>query len=136
MRVDKLTLAALEATLRIYLEPARAFKDVPVLAMLTTSADDIQRRAVSVAEALGGRGVQTKVEQTTATVGGGAFPKAQIPSFALSVDGNVRDLEMRLRLGTPAVIARVSDDRLLLDLRSVLPGEDALLTEAIVRACA
>jgi L-seryl-tRNA(Ser) seleniumtransferase len=136
MRVDKLTIGALEATLRLYLDPARARKEIPVLSMLTSPAEDLQRRGVSIAESLGARGIRSIVEATAASVGGGAFPTAQIPSFALRLEGSAGEIDRRLRKGALPVIGRVSEDRLLLDLRSVLPGEDTLLTEAVIRALA
>jgi L-seryl-tRNA(Ser) seleniumtransferase len=136
MRVDKLTLSALEATLRIYLDPARALEEIPVLAMLTTKPKDLRQRAAALVDSLGVRGVHPTVDATMAAVGGGAFPTAQIPSFALGFDGDAKEMEKRLRTGTFPVIGRVSENKLLLDLRSVLPSEDALLTEAVVRALA
>ena len=136
MRVDKLTLSALEATLRLYLDPARALREIPVLAMLTAKGEDLQRRAAAIAESLADQKIRSVVESTAATVGGGAFPTAQLPSFAVTLDMNASETEGLLRAGTPPVIGRVSEDRLYLDLRSVLPTEDVLLTEAVVRACA
>ncbi|HUQ98264.1 MAG TPA: L-seryl-tRNA(Sec) selenium transferase [Gemmatimonadaceae bacterium] len=134
MRVDKLTLSALEATLRLYLDPSIALREIPVLAMLSAKPETLQRRALSMAKALGTQRIQTTVEASIASVGGGAFPRAQIPSFALRVDGNAQQTEQRLRNNTLPVIGRVSDDKLLLDVRSVMPAEDDLLTEAVVRA--
>ena len=134
MRVDKLTLSALEATLRIYLDPKRALMDIPVLAMLTETVEQIESRANGVAAAVRRRGVSVDVVPSLASVGGGAFPTAQIPSFALAIRENADFFEQRLRHGDPAVIGRLADRQLLLDLRSVMPREDAVLTAAIVKA--
>ncbi len=134
MRVDKLTLAALEATLRIYLEPKRALKEIPVLAMLTEQLERIETRAHSVAGALRARGLDAEVVPSAASVGGGAFPTAEIPSRAIAIKTNAADIEEALRLGDPAVIGRIADGKLLLDLRSVMPGEDGVLTTAIAKA--
>ena len=134
MRVDKLTLSALEATLRIYLDPARALKEIPVLAMLTARVEEIDSRARAIVRSLGASGVQVEVTPSTASVGGGAFPMAVIDSRAVSIAGNVSQIEERLRRGEPAVIGRIADGKLLLDLRSVLPGEDGALVQAIIRA--
>jgi L-seryl-tRNA(Ser) seleniumtransferase len=136
MRVDKLTLSALEATLRLYLEPSTVLRQIPVLAMLTTKPEDLRRRAISLGNALSAQGIKTTVEASTASVGGGAFPTAQIPSFALHIDGDPQGSEQRLRTGALPVIGRVGDDKLLLDLRSVMSAEDELLAEAVVRALA
>lgn len=134
MRVDKLTLSALEATLRLYLEPERALKEVPVLAMLTQHGQEIESRARSVVAALQLGGIAAEVAPSKASVGGGAFPTAEIVSSAVTLSGDVERTEERLRLGEPAVIARITDGKVLLDLRSVLPREDGALTKAILRA--
>ena len=134
MRVDKLTLSGLEATLRLYLDPKRALSDIPLLAMLTESVEQIESRANGVAEAVRRRGVTVDVVPSVASVGGGAFPTAQIPSFALAIKEGADFLEQRLRHGDPAVIGRLAERQLLLDLRSVMPREDAVLTTAIVKA--
>jgi L-seryl-tRNA(Ser) seleniumtransferase len=133
MRVDKLTLAALEATLRLYLDPPRALREIPVLAMLSAAPDAIRARAEGVVNALVGKGVTASVVETTASVGGGAFPTAKIPSFAVALEGNAVRFEHRLRSGATPIIARVSDGLLLLDLRTVPPGEDVALGECIAR---
>jgi len=133
MRVDKLTLSALEATLRLYLEPERALKEIPVLAMLTAPVEEIEARAQSIAAKLRAAGIATTIEESSASVGGGAFPTAVIPSRAIVLSQNPQDAERRLRLGEPAVIGRIFEKNLLLDLRSVLPGEDDLLADAIMK---
>lgn len=133
MRVDKLTLSALEATLRLYLDPSRALREIPVLAMLTAPVGTIESRAHSLAAILEGRGIKAEVVPSVASVGGGAFPTATIPSAALALADAAR-LEASLRGGEPAVIGRIAEGRLLLDLRSVLPREDAQLAEAVARA--
>ncbi|HYU52868.1 MAG TPA: L-seryl-tRNA(Sec) selenium transferase, partial [Gemmatimonadaceae bacterium] len=134
MRVDKLTLSALEATLRLYLEPERALREVPVLAMITERTDEIEARARSIVTTLQDHKIEAAVAPSTASVGGGAFPTAEIASSAVVFQSDVDRLEERLRRGDPPVIGRIADRRLLLDLRSVLPREDAVLVKAIVRA--
>jgi len=134
MRVDKLTLSALEATLSIYLEPQRALKEIPVLAMLTEVVDQIEARANAVAARLASRGIDAEVVPSSASVGGGAFPTVEIPSRAIAIKADAAGFEERLRHGEPAVIGRIADGRLLLDMRSVIPHEDATLTTAVVRA--
>jgi len=134
MRVDKLTLSALEATLRLYLEPARALKEIPLLAMLTEPLEQIEVRANSVVNALRSHGIEADSAPSTASVGGGAFPTVEIPSRAVIIKANAPAFEQRLRLGDPPVIGRIANGRLLLDLRSVMPREDGALTTAIARA--
>ena len=134
MRVDKLTLSALEATLRLYLEPARALKEIPLLAMLTEPLEQIEVRANSVVNALRSHGIEAVSAPSTASVGGGAFPTVEIPSRAVIIKANAPVFEERLRLGDPPVIGRIANGQLLLDLRSVMPREDGALTTAIARA--
>jgi L-seryl-tRNA(Ser) seleniumtransferase len=141
LRVDKLTLAALEATLALYREPERARREIPALAMLTAPLSELRSRAERIAHALAttfSLRVHAKVVESDASVGGGAFPAARIPSVALAL-GEARDaadLEHRLRLGEPAVIGRIADGRLLLDVRTMLPRDDALLIAALGAALA
>jgi L-seryl-tRNA(Ser) seleniumtransferase len=134
MRVDKLTLSALEATLRLYLEPERALVEIPVLAMLTASVSTLRDRAESIRARLSQRGIAVEVVASSASVGGGAFPTTEIPSIALSLSVNAERAEAMLRAGDPAVIGHISEGRLLLDLRSVIPDEDETLSRAILAA--
>jgi L-seryl-tRNA(Ser) seleniumtransferase len=115
LRADKLTLAALEATLRLYLEPERAVREIPVLRMLATPAEEVRARAARLASLVGG-----EVEQTVARAGGGALPLAEIPSFACAVD---EELAGPLREADPPVVGVVRDGRLLLDCRTVTDAE-------------
>jgi L-seryl-tRNA(Ser) seleniumtransferase len=132
LRVDKLTIAALEATLMLYRDPARARRDVPILAMLGASLATLRSRAESVSGTL--RGVA--IVESDASVGGGAFPNARIPSIALAIPDDSTKNEARLRLGEPAVLGRISEGRLLIDMRAVLPSEDDQLAAALRAALA
>ena len=134
LRVDKLTLSALEATLRLYLDPDRALKEIPVLAMLTAAPTEVESRAHAVARTLREGGVDAQVVATKASVGGGAFPTAEIPSSAVVLSGGAEAAEERLRRGEPPVIGRIADGKLLLDLRSVQQREDATLSRAVLKA--
>ena len=129
-RVDKLTLAALEATLALYRDPSRALREIPVLAMLGAPVETLRQRARQLRGALTG---DVDIVESEASVGGGAFPTARIPSVALAFAGG-HELERRLRLGEPAVIGRVADEKLLIDLRTVAPGEDVVLAAAVSAA--
>ena len=134
MRVDKLTLAALEATLRLYLEPERALGEIPVLAMLTKPLEEIEERARAIVATLADSGIEATAVPSTASVGGGAFPTAEIPSAAVAFSREIEAMEKRLRTGDLPVIGRIRDGKLLLDLRSVMPREDGALTQALLRA--
>ena len=130
-RVDKLTLAALEATLALYRDPPRAFREIPALFQLTCDLDSLRRRAETLYTEL-----ETRVEivDSEASVGGGAFPTARLPSIALAVAGRASAIEARLRENDPPVVGRVSDGRLLLDLRTVFAAEDRDLAAAVRNA--
>jgi L-seryl-tRNA(Ser) seleniumtransferase len=114
LRIDKLSLAALEATLRIYREPASARAELPVLRAVLEPAEDVRARAERLAARIGGT-----VIETVARVGGGALPLAELPSFGVRLEGDADLLAARLREGDPAVLARVSDGALVLDCRTL-----------------
>ena len=128
LRVDKLTIAALEATLALYREPARAMREIPILAMLSRSIGELRTQADALEKQLAG---SARVVESDASVGGGAFPNTRIPSVALAFARDAQALEQRLRLGEPAIIGRIADGRLLLDLRTILPGEHEMLAAAL-----
>jgi L-seryl-tRNA(Ser) seleniumtransferase len=120
LRVDKLTLAALEATLR--------GPEPPVRAALETSVESLRERAETLARALDG--LDARVVPSVAAVGGGGAPGVELPSAAVSLPARYA---AALRTGEPAVVGRVVRDRCLLDLRTVRPEEDAKLLEAVRR---
>src|SRR6266511_1070133 len=126
LRADKLTLAALEGTLRLYLEPQRAAREIPVLRMLGELAETVRARAERLAEA-----VQGEVEETVSRVGGGALPLAELPSFACAVE---EELAAPLRSADPPVVGIVRDGCLLLDCRT-LPDDELEEVAAAVAQC-
>lgn len=134
LRIDKLTIAALAATLELYRDPARAIREIPILSMLAAETQSLAMRAEAVCTVLSSANVQCSVIKSVSTVGAGAFPGAELPSAALAFDVNARELEVKLRNGATPVVGRVQDGRLLLDMRSVLPIEDRLLAEMVVAA--
>lgn len=129
LRLDKMTLAALEVTLRLYLDSERAVEEIPTLRMLTMSADKVRATAEELESRIAtacGSAAGVRVVDSVARAGGGALPMADIPSAAVAITPagmSVVDLERKLRLGEPAVIARISEDRLLLDARTLLEDE-------------
>jgi L-seryl-tRNA(Ser) seleniumtransferase len=131
MRVDKLTIAALTATLELYREPDRAVREIPALAMITAPVDRIRDRAASMVQSLGRHAIESKIVESTASVGAGAFPAEGLPSFAIAIEGDAATTERALRLGLIPVIGRIAGDMLLLDLRSVSERDDTALTAAI-----
>lgn len=130
-RVDKLTLAALEATLALYRDPARALREIPALVQLTCPVESLRQRAEQIVGELTDAPDVVDIVDSDASVGGGAFPTARIPSIALSVGGHADVIETKLRQGEPALISRVANGRVLIDLRTIFPADDALLVEAL-----
>ncbi|GAC1688907.1 MAG: L-seryl-tRNA(Sec) selenium transferase [Gemmatimonadaceae bacterium] len=134
LRVDKLTLSALEATLALYRDTDRARAEIPTLAMLTAPVAEVRARAERCARRLSEGRVRCGIVASEASVGGGAFPTARIPSAAVALEGNPQSLERALRRGDPPIIGRIADGALQLDLRSILPREDDALVAAVLAA--
>ena len=135
LRPDKLTLAALEATLRLYLDESQAVAGLPTLSMLTRPLAEVERQARSLARALKrrwGTRLKAEVQPSLAQAGGGSLPLAPLQSFALSLEVPPlapQQLEARLRQARPPIIARVERQMVLLDMRTILPEDrDPLLT--------
>jgi len=129
LRVDKMTYAALEATLQEYLA-GRAIEHVPVARMIAMTAGEIETRATRLADRLREAGFGAEIVDGASTIGGGSAPGSALPSrlIALSLPGDTPDsLEAKLRRLDPPVIARIEQDRVLLDLRTVLPEQDERL---------
>ncbi|HEX8206208.1 MAG TPA: L-seryl-tRNA(Sec) selenium transferase, partial [Solirubrobacteraceae bacterium] len=120
VRIDKLSLAALHATLDLYREPGRAVREIPVLRMLL---DDPRPRAEALAAATGG-----EIVEATAKVGGGALPLLELPGPVVALDAA---LAAPLRTGEPPVVGRVQDGRLLLDPRTLADDEVDLVAAAV-----
>lgn len=140
LRIDKLTLAALEATLRLYWDPEQAMERLPTLRMLHIPLGRLRARAYSVArrlKAMAPSGVRIRVLRERSQVGGGAMPLADLPSWvvALSMEGtSAFRIEERLRMQSPPIIGRIFKDEVLLDMRTVLPDEINLLCQGVLRA--
>ena len=139
LRVDKLTLAALEATLRLYLDENKALREIPVLRMLTIPPEELLRRAESLAalltQKLEGR-CQVTITREKARVGGGSLPLASLPSMQICLEAPQESaglLAAKLRRANPPVIVRVHKNRLLLDLRTVQAEEDQLLVQTLLQ---
>jgi L-seryl-tRNA(Ser) seleniumtransferase len=134
MRVDKMTIAALGATLGLYREPERALKEIPTLAMITADVGTVRARSEALESRLRDAGIGARVVSTVASVGAGAFPTREIPSAGVALDGDANLLEEKLRAGRTPVIGRITDGQLLLDLRSVPAAHDDELKSAVLRA--
>ncbi|HTX52623.1 MAG TPA: L-seryl-tRNA(Sec) selenium transferase [Candidatus Baltobacteraceae bacterium] len=138
VRIDKLCLAGLEATLRLLRDPERARQEIPVLRMLSRSVAEIGARAETLATRLASAtpALRATVEDATSEVGGGALPLQVLPTRVVSLEwpDGAGALESRLRLGNPPLLVRIKDDRVLLDLRTVDPDDDAVILGCILNA--
>jgi L-seryl-tRNA(Ser) seleniumtransferase len=121
LRADKLTLAAMEATLALYRDPARARREIPVLRMLTQPAHELAQLAQALAEKIP-PGFRPELLASTSAIGGGSFPNTALPTTVVGIEPGplgAEGLALRLRLGEPAIVARVGDGKLLLDPRTL-----------------
>jgi L-seryl-tRNA(Ser) seleniumtransferase len=139
LRVDKMTYAALDATLAEY-AAGRARTTIPVQRMIATSADDIHQRATALVAAIRHlSGWRAEIVKGASAAGGGSAPGVDLPTWLVAIEreGVSPDaLEQRLRGSRPAVIARIERDRLVLDLRTVLPSQDATIARIVSVATA
>jgi len=137
LRIDKLTLAALEATLRLYLQPEQALQELPVLKMFSAAPEQQQQRCQSLFERLeaGSLSAEIRLVEDVSRVGGGAMPLTELSDWAVEINpsaGRTADLAKRLRTFSPAVVTRVQNDRLLVNLRAVFEDEEALLAQILI----
>jgi L-seryl-tRNA(Ser) seleniumtransferase len=133
LRIDKLSLAALEATLALYRDPARARLEIPVLEMLERSPATLDAMARRLGERIG---PPARVVPTVSRVGGGALPLTELPGPAVALDGDPVALAAALRDGDPPVVARIHDGEVLLDPRTLAEDELESLADAARRALA
>ncbi len=139
LRVDKLTLAALAATLELYLELDQARDQLPLLRMLHTPLDTLKRRAQRLVRRLlqQAPALEPRAVREVGYFGGGSVPTQQLPTWCVALcpqHASLDQLARALRTGSPPVVPRVQKERLLLDLRTVFPAQDSTLAESAVRA--
>ncbi len=140
MRIDKMTFAALEATFMQYLDEEKAVRNIPTLRMLTEPQEVIRKRAKRILTPLnkavaGHAALELLADQSRA--GGGSLPETGFPTYAVSVKPlniSVNALEKKLRLGNPPVIARIKEDVLLIDARTVQDREIKELVNCVISA--
>lgn len=136
LRVDKLTLAALAATLRLYRDPEQAKRSIPLLHFLSTPIENLKGRAERLAPQMAACRAIAKAEAVSDTtyLGGGSVPTQQLPTWCVALsprEMSVDKLAARLRSGKPAIVGRVREERLYLDLRAVFPRQDIELVSAV-----
>ena len=136
-RVDKMTYAALEWTLNQY-ETNAYSTTLPVWRMLLAESEEIQGRALRLADLLETRGFQVALKPGVSLIGGGSAPEVEIPTFVLAVtskEHSVNQMERHLREFATPVLARIEDDQLILDLRTVFPEQEATIVSAFASFC-
>jgi len=138
LRVDKLTDLALEQTLRLYLEPDTLVENHPTLRMLTVPAETLKKRAAKLRRRLDKEklDINTRVAEDVSATGGGSMPDLAIKTYVLAVTSptlSADRLNDLLRQNEPPVIARISDDEVLLDMRTLLDGEEEAVFQALKR---
>ena len=132
LRVDKLTYAALESTLLAYVK--QDFNSIPTLRMISLSKDEIGGRADAVAKQINSDKLKAEVIDGESVIGGGAAPSSVLPTKLLALtaaDLSADELSARLRKSNPSIVARVEEGRVLLDLRTVFPGQDTVIASVL-----
>ena len=132
MRVDKMTLAALEATLQSY-DQDKA-EEIPIIGMLSAKEDALHQKAELLASLLAEAGISADIVPTEGRVGGGSVPNQSLPSYAIALGGNVEALEETLRLGLQPIIGRIHEGRYLLDVRTLFESDFPVIVEALKEA--
>lgn len=137
LRIDKLTLAALEATLRLYRDPEEAIKIIPTLKMLSEPLPAIDARAkrlCAMLKALNETGLTISIRNITSRAGGGALPMMDLPSMCVGIEVNgmsANEIESRMRVSNWPVIGRIEDDMFVMDLRTVAEDELLVICDSI-----
>ena len=130
LRVDKVTLAALEATLALYANGSRT----PVVEMIQMPLEEIQRKAEVLVEALAAKKIPAKRQQATGYVGGGAIPETQIPTEIVVLEHErIESFVRSLRANDPAVVGRIHEDTFCIDMRTVGEDEIGLLANCVAQ---
>lgn len=137
VRSDKLTLAALEETFRIYLNKEKAMGEIPVLSMISAKKEELEKKAMGLLAAFDGQlcGCGTAIEEEYSQIGGGSAPMLDLPTFVLAFSPErigVEQLEKMLRNNEIPIISRISKDRLLLDVRTIDEGEFLTVAKALL----
>lgn len=133
LRVDKMTLAAVEATLRLYLDQKNALQKIPTLRMITEELSSIRKRALKIRAALKKEGVVSLIKEDFSMPGGGSLPEHGVKTYVVAIKTKIapQDFATKLRKVEPPVIARIKDDFVLFDARTVQEKEIPLLAKAV-----
>jgi L-seryl-tRNA(Ser) seleniumtransferase len=137
LRVDKMTLSALEATLRLYRDEKQALEQIPTLAMISAPLSLLEERAHDLKSLLnglnGGQKLRVEVRSSISRVGGGSLPGQDLPSYAVAIQGahkSTQSIEAFLRSHDPPIIGRIEADQYLMDVRTLQPGDFLVIQKA------
>ncbi|WAC08494.1 MAG: L-seryl-tRNA(Sec) selenium transferase [Thermodesulfobacteriota bacterium] len=139
IRVDKFTLAAMEVTLREYFDPEKAVKSIPVLEMLTATQEELKKKAKTLFRQITRKtkdAYELSVEEDFSQAGGGSLPLQALPTWVVTIIPkffSVAELDKRLRKHHPPIVARINQERLLIDVRTVFAHEMPIISEALAR---
>jgi L-seryl-tRNA(Ser) seleniumtransferase len=140
LRIDKLTLAALEATLLLYMDEKKAMEEIPTLRMLSLDTRKLKRRGKRLLKRLSEMTIKKAIltlKEDVSQVGGGALPLQELPTVVVAIrplQVSVNSLEEKLRKGDPPIISRISKEELLLDMRTVFDEEIPVMAAGIEEA--
>jgi L-seryl-tRNA(Ser) seleniumtransferase len=139
LRIDKLTLAALESTLKLYRDEERAVREIPTLRMLTMPFEDIRKKAqllfTTIQKDVGSL-ARVDLADMSSRPGGGSFPKLRLPTQCVTIQPehmSVSRLENRMRLSSPAIIGRIEDNRYIMDPRTIQTGQESIISSTLTR---
>ena len=133
LRVDKLTYAALEGTMVAYVK--QDYEAIPAIRMMRVSTEELRSRAEAIREKVAGAQLSAEIVESESVIGGGAAPTAKLPTQALAITSqtmNADEITEQLRRNDPPIVARVEDNRVLLDLRTVFPEQDEQVAQALL----
>jgi L-seryl-tRNA(Ser) seleniumtransferase len=139
LRIDKLTLAALESTLKIYRDEDRAVREIPTLRMLTMPFEDIRKKAELLFNTIKqdiGSLAQVDLADMSSRPGGGSFPELRLPTRCVTIQPehlSVSRLENRMRFSSPAIIGRIEDNRYIMDPRTIQNGQESIISSTLTR---
>ena len=139
LRIDKMTLAALEATLKLYRDEQKAVQEIPTLRMLTMPYDDISKKAESIYNVIKkqiGTYADIQLEDMNSRPGGGSFPELNLPTRCITIrpqNMSVTKFEIKMRLSSSAIIGRIEDNRYILDPRTIQDGQEQIIFSTLTQ---
>lgn len=132
-RLNKLCIAALETTLKYYLDEREAVREIPTLKMIVENPKEVEKRAEKLSKLLDGLGVENKIIKTRAKIGGGSMPEETVESYGVTFSGNANYLEEKFRKNLFPVVGRIYEDKFVLDMKAISDSEIELLSGIVLK---